>query len=160
SIRHLADGVSLDENLMALGDLVPLGIEHSKVSEQDLRQIGLPHRATGAARLEDQQARVSIGTKWSGIVRRDPMKCPRLATRSLPREGWIMANEIALTEAELNVLKRIERLPFGRFHWRLLAMGGLGYTFDAIDGAMIAFILPAVSALWGLTNQVTGVLGS
>jgi len=71
-----------------------------------------------------------------------------------------MANEIALTEADLNVLKRIERLPFGRFHWRLLAMGGLGYTFDAMDGSMIAFILPAVSALWGLTNQVTGLLGA
>jgi putative MFS transporter len=39
-------------------------------------------------------------------------------------------------------------------------MGGLGYTFDAMDGAMIAFILPAVSSLWHLTNQQTGLLGS
>jgi MFS transporter, putative metabolite:H+ symporter len=71
-----------------------------------------------------------------------------------------MGDQVALTEVELNVLKRIERLPFSRFHWRLLLMGGLGYTFDAMDGAMIAFILPKVSELWGLTNQQTGLLAS
>jgi putative MFS transporter len=71
-----------------------------------------------------------------------------------------MENQAKLGEAELNTLKRLERLPFGRVHWRLLWMGGLGYTFDAMDGAMIAFILPAVTAQWGLTNQQTGVLGS
>jgi putative MFS transporter len=71
-----------------------------------------------------------------------------------------MAEQAAFNEVELNTLKRIERLPFGLFHWRLLWMGGLGYTFDAMDGAMIAFILPAVTALWGLTNQQTGLLAS
>src|SRR2546428_11320074 len=63
-------------------------------------------------------------------------------------------------EADLSTLKRIERLPFCRFHWRLLGMGGLGYTFDAMDGAMIAFILPAVTALWKLSDSQTGGLGS
>ncbi len=63
-------------------------------------------------------------------------------------------------EAEQELLGRVDRLPFGRFHWRLLLMGGLGYTFDAMDGALIAFILPAVTALWGLTNHETGLLGS
>jgi putative MFS transporter len=71
-----------------------------------------------------------------------------------------MTDAIALAGSDLGVLKRIERLPFSRFHWRLLWMGGLGYTFDAMDGAMIAFILPAVSSLWHLTNQQTGLLGS
>jgi putative MFS transporter len=65
-----------------------------------------------------------------------------------------------LSEAELNILRRHERIPFGRFQWRLLGMGGMGYTFDAMDGAMIAFILPAVTALWTLTNEQTGLLGS
>jgi MFS transporter, putative metabolite:H+ symporter len=69
-----------------------------------------------------------------------------------------MAEPIALTQAELGILKRIERLPFGRFHWRLLLMGGLGYTFDAMDGAMIAFVVPAVAALWSLGNHETGLL--
>src|SRR5260370_850298 len=68
--------------------------------------------------------------------------------------------DIALNESELSILRRVERLPFGRFHWRLLWMGGLGYTFDAMDGAMIAFILPAVRAQWAVTSEQPGVLGS
>ncbi len=71
-----------------------------------------------------------------------------------------MAAQASRADIDLSTLRRIERLPFSRFHWRLLWMGGLGYTFDAMDGAMIAFILPAVSSLWGLTNQQTGVLAS
>ncbi len=71
-----------------------------------------------------------------------------------------MKESLPLTEAELRILQRVERIPFGRFHWRLLWMGGLGYTFDAMDGALIAFILPAVTALWSLTDGQAGVLGS
>lgn len=65
-----------------------------------------------------------------------------------------------LADAELRLLARVERVPFGRFQWRLLWMGGMGYTFDAMDGALIAFILPAVTALWHLTDKQTGWLGS
>jgi putative MFS transporter len=65
-----------------------------------------------------------------------------------------------LSEADLDILRRIERVPFGRFQWRLLWMGGLGYTFDALDGAMIGFILPPVTALWALTTEQTGVVGA
>ncbi len=71
-----------------------------------------------------------------------------------------MRTSIPLTEAELTILRRLERVPFGRFHWRLLWMGGLGYTFDAMDGALIAFILPVVTALWTLADEQTGLLGS
>ncbi len=59
-----------------------------------------------------------------------------------------------------SISARIERLPFGRFHRRLLLMGGLGYTFDGLDAAVIAFVLPVVMKLWGLTSVETGVLGS
>jgi MFS transporter, putative metabolite:H+ symporter len=58
------------------------------------------------------------------------------------------------------VSARIERLPFGRFQKRLLLMGGLGYTFDAMDAAVIAFILPVVRPLWSLSGGEVGVLGS
>jgi len=71
-----------------------------------------------------------------------------------------MKDAVPFTQRELDLLKRVERVPFGRFQWRLLAMGGLGYTFDAMDGALIAFILPAVTALWRLTDEQTGLLGS
>jgi len=62
-------------------------------------------------------------------------------------------------EADLTTVKRLERLPFGRPHMRLLLMGGLGYTFDGMDGGIIAFILPPIIKLWGLTNVQTGVIG-
>ena len=55
---------------------------------------------------------------------------------------------------------RIERLPFARFHVHLLLMGGLGYLFDAMDAAVLAFILPVLRTAWSLSNVETGVLGS
>ncbi|MDR6889556.1 MULTISPECIES: MFS transporter [Variovorax] len=55
---------------------------------------------------------------------------------------------------------RIERLPFSGFHRRLLMMGGLGYTFDAMDAAVIAFVLPVLRTEWGLSSVQIGVLAS
>ncbi|QCP51385.1 MFS transporter [Trinickia violacea] len=59
-----------------------------------------------------------------------------------------------------SIAARIERMPFARFHRRLLLMGGLGYTFDAMDAAVLAFLLPVLRQQWGLTSVQTGVLGS
>ncbi|SIT49757.1 Major facilitator superfamily MFS_1 [Paraburkholderia piptadeniae] len=59
-----------------------------------------------------------------------------------------------------NVSARIERLPFGRFHGHLLLMGGLGYAFDAMDAAAVAFVLPVLRHDWSLSSVQTGVLGS
>ena len=64
----------------------------------------------------------------------------------------------SFTSAELAA--RLDRLPVSRFHYRLLAAGGLGYTFDAMDGAIVAFIMPPVTKQWHLTSLETGVLGS
>lgn len=55
---------------------------------------------------------------------------------------------------------RIERLPFSGFHRKLLFAGGLGYTFDAMDAAVIAFVLPALRAAWNLSAVQLGVLVS
>jgi putative MFS transporter len=63
-------------------------------------------------------------------------------------------------EGDLDTLKRLERLPFSKPHMRLLFMGGLGYTFDGMDAALIAFILAPAMKLWSLSTGQTGVLGS
>ena len=60
----------------------------------------------------------------------------------------------------MDILRRLERLPLSRVQIGLLFAGGLGYTFDAMDAAVIAFILPAVTALWSLSSAETGLLGS
>ncbi|MFM0009580.1 MFS transporter [Paraburkholderia sediminicola] len=58
------------------------------------------------------------------------------------------------------IAARLERLPFSRFHFTLLLMGGLGFMFEAVDAAIIAFILPVVRTKWHLTSFETGLLGS
>ncbi|MEX4005144.1 MFS transporter [Paraburkholderia sp. EG285A] len=58
------------------------------------------------------------------------------------------------------IAARLERLPFSRFHFLLLLMGGLGFMFEAIDAGIIAFILPVVRTKWHLTSLETGLLGS
>lgn len=55
---------------------------------------------------------------------------------------------------------RIERIPDNRYNKRLLVLSGLGYTFDAMDMAIVAFVLPVVMGIWHLTSEQTGLLGS
>jgi MFS transporter, putative metabolite:H+ symporter len=59
-----------------------------------------------------------------------------------------------------SVAARLERLPFCGFHKKLLFMGGLGYTFDAMDSSSMAFVLPAIAKAWHLTSFQTGLIAS
>ena len=58
------------------------------------------------------------------------------------------------------VLARLDRLPLCRPHYVLLVMGGLGYTFDGMDAAIVAFLLPSVQEEWGLSSAQLGIIGS
>ncbi|MHB1778013.1 MAG: MFS transporter [Acidimicrobiales bacterium] len=60
----------------------------------------------------------------------------------------------------ISISMRIERLPFYSFHRRLLLIGGLGYTFAAMELAVIAFVLPVLKVRWGLNSFEVGLLGS
>lgn len=60
----------------------------------------------------------------------------------------------------MNHIARLERLPLSRPHRRLLVIGGLGYTFDAADAAVIAFILPVVAKQWALSPGQVSLLAS
>ncbi|NIJ36675.1 putative MFS transporter [Sphingopyxis panaciterrae] len=53
---------------------------------------------------------------------------------------------------------RLDRLPLSRFHLSLLLIGGLGFLFEAMDVAIIAFVLPAIREQWDLSNQAVGLL--
>jgi MFS transporter, putative metabolite:H+ symporter len=68
-----------------------------------------------------------------------------------------------MTEApagQRELIARVERLPMSRPHLRLLFQGGLGYTFDGMDGAVIAFILPSAAAVFALSGREQGLLAS
>lgn len=60
----------------------------------------------------------------------------------------------------MDVITRLELLPLGRFHYRLLALTGLGWMFDAMDTGLIAFVLPALAKGWGLSMAQMGYIGS
>ena len=58
------------------------------------------------------------------------------------------------------VLERLEALPLGRFHYKLLLVTGLGWLFDSMDTGLIAFILPVLAKEWGLAPVQMGLIGS
>ena len=58
------------------------------------------------------------------------------------------------------ILDRLENLPLGRFQYKLLAVTGLGWLFDAMDTGLIAFVLPVLAREWGLTPAQAGWIGS
>ena len=60
----------------------------------------------------------------------------------------------------MSLLNRLDRIPLSRPHYALLLMGGLGYTFDGMDAAIVAFLLPSVKTEWGLSAAELGVIGS
>lgn len=55
---------------------------------------------------------------------------------------------------------RIERLPFSGFHRKMLLAGGLGYTFDAMDAAVLAFVIPVLRTAWNLSTVQLGMMVS
>jgi putative MFS transporter len=60
----------------------------------------------------------------------------------------------------MNLLARLDRLPLSRPHYLLLLIGGLGYTFDGMDAAVVAFLMPSVQSVWRLSDGQLGLVGS
>lgn len=58
------------------------------------------------------------------------------------------------------VLERLENLPVGSFHYKLLVVTGLGWLFDSMDTGLISFVLPLLAKEWGLTPEQVGWIGS
>lgn len=50
----------------------------------------------------------------------------------------------------LSLLARLDRVPVGAFHRRLLIVSGLGWMFDAMDILMVGSVVAAVSRAWQL----------
>jgi len=57
-------------------------------------------------------------------------------------------------------LARLDRVPLNRFHWRLLAVAGFGWMFDAMDVILIAFLLTPIRNEFGLDATQTGFVAS
>ncbi|WP_172957332.1 phosphomethylpyrimidine synthase ThiC, partial [Thermus scotoductus] len=60
----------------------------------------------------------------------------------------------------MDPIARLDRLPLGRPHLRLLFLLGLGWALDAMDVGLIGFTLPALTREFGLSPVQAGLLGS
>ncbi|WP_029149907.1 MFS transporter [Microbacterium indicum] len=55
---------------------------------------------------------------------------------------------------------RLDALPFGRKHLKILTGSGLGWALDAMDVGLISFIIAALAQEWGLAPATTGWITS
>jgi MFS transporter, putative metabolite:H+ symporter len=60
----------------------------------------------------------------------------------------------------MELIRRLEKIPVGSFHYKLLIITGMGWMFDAMDTGIIAFVLPTLAKAWDLTTQEMGFIGS
>lgn len=57
-------------------------------------------------------------------------------------------------------VERLDSLPFGRAHLRVLFGSGLGWALDAMDVGLISFIIAALAQQWQLDKGETGLIAS
>lgn len=56
----------------------------------------------------------------------------------------------------MDIVARLQSLPVGRFHYKLLVLVGLGWLFDAMDTGMVSFVLATLGKEWGLSPKELG----
>lgn len=56
------------------------------------------------------------------------------------------------------LLARLDRLPVGKPHRRLMLQGGLGYLFESYDAVLLGYAATAVVALWKVESGMAGWL--
>jgi MFS transporter, putative metabolite:H+ symporter len=60
----------------------------------------------------------------------------------------------------LDILARLERLPFSNWHRKLMVIGFIGILFDATDFATFGGALPSIAKEFGLNPQQAGFLAT
>ncbi|MFQ6155927.1 MFS transporter [Micrococcus luteus] len=60
----------------------------------------------------------------------------------------------------MSLSARLDRLPLSKPHYALLLIGGLGYTFDGMDSAIVAFLMPDVRHVFALSSGQLGLVAS
>ena len=65
-------------------------------------------------------------------------------------------HDVTLRAAQ--IVARMERLPFTRFHLKARVLVGTATFFDAFDALSIAYVLPVLIPLWGLNPGRIGAL--
>ncbi len=79
-----------------------------------------------------------------------------MVTETMPAAAGSAPAQRGLT-AEL-ISARMERLPFSRFHFRILSIAGACSFFDAFDSLTLSYVLPVLVTLWKFSPADTGLL--
>ena len=58
------------------------------------------------------------------------------------------------------IADRLNNLPLGKFHWRLMSLTMLGWAFDAMDTGIVSFVLATMIKSWQLTSNQIGYISS
>ena len=70
-----------------------------------------------------------------------------------------MASNATYAESTTDPTIRLDKLPLGRFHWRLLGVSGIGWMFDSMDVGIISFVVATLAKEWKLLpDQVAWML--
>ncbi|GAB6171325.1 MFS transporter [Paradesulfitobacterium aromaticivorans] len=56
------------------------------------------------------------------------------------------------------IVARMERIPLGSFHYRMLGINGAAWAFDAFDVGLVTFVVTALTKAWQLTTGQVGLL--
>ena len=60
----------------------------------------------------------------------------------------------------MNPIKRLDQLSLTGFHYKLIAVGGLGILFDSFDVGILGFVLAALIKVWHLLPLDIGLVAS
>ncbi len=61
-------------------------------------------------------------------------------------------------DVSVSVAARLDRLPLSKFHYKLLAINGCAWAFDAFDVGLVTFIATALIQAWHLSSAQVGIL--
>src|SRR3977135_2404183 len=107
-----------------------------------------PVRATASTRKRPGDPLAFVACHHPREVRYDP---------PVRREGGPMR---ANSEKSAELVGRLERLPFSRWHRNFFLLAFLGVMFDAADFALFGAALPPIATGVGLRPAAAGVLGA
>ena len=58
------------------------------------------------------------------------------------------------------IIGALDARPMSRFHWKVVILSGIGWAFDGMDTLLLSLALPVLIALWQLTPDQAGLIGT
>src|SRR5450432_142311 len=87
-----------------------------------------------------------------------PLRSP--AANAEPKNGAAWGEAMGSADKSAELVGRLDRLPFSRWHRNLFALCFFGVMFDACDFALFGMALPPVAREFGLNQAQAGLLAT